>query len=81
VRRFNGNEVNLVETEKLFKTVKQSPASYLWYLLLTPVQFYSGSTTTSNGYYTETKPANSFPIGLIVGPGLAGGNMIAKFSK
>jgi hypothetical protein len=46
----------------------------------TPVQFYSGSTTTSNGYYTETKPANSFPIGLIVGPGLAGGNMIAASS-
>jgi hypothetical protein len=76
----NGNEVSLVETEKLFKTVKQSPASYLWYLLLTPVQFYSGSTTTSNGYYIETKPANSFPIGLILGPGLAGGNMIAASS-
>jgi hypothetical protein len=65
---------------KIIQTVKQSPASYLWYLLLTPVQFYSGSTTTSNGYYTETKPANSFPIGLIVGPGLAGGNMIAASS-
>jgi hypothetical protein len=49
-------------------------------VFITPVQFYSGSTTTSNGYYTETKPANSFPIGLIVGPGLAGGNMIAASS-
>ena len=76
----NGNEVSLIETEKLFKTIKQSPASYLWYLLLSPVQLYSGTTTTSNGYYTETKPANSFPIGLIVGPGLAGGNMIAASS-
>jgi hypothetical protein len=73
----NGNEVSLIETEKLFKTIKQSPASYLWYLLLSPLQFYSGTTTTSNGYYTETKPANTFPIGLIIGPGLAGGNMIA----
>jgi hypothetical protein len=75
-----GNEVNLIETEKLFKTIKQSPASYLWYLLLSPLQFYSGTTTTSNGYYTETKLANTFPIGLIVGPGLAGGNMIAASS-
>lgn len=76
----NGTEVNLIETEKLFKTVKQSPASYLWYLLLSPVQFYSGTTTTSNGYYTETKPANTFPIGLFLGPGLAAGNMIAASS-
>jgi phospholipase/lecithinase/hemolysin len=45
----NGNEVSLVETEKLFKTVKQSPASFG----LTPVQFYSGSTITSDGYYTN----------------------------
>lgn len=76
----NGNEVTLIETEKLFKTLKQSPASYLWYLFLTPVQFYSGTTTTTNGIYTETKPANTFPIGLILGPGLAGGNMIAASS-
>lgn len=76
----NGNEVNLIETQQLFKTVKQSPASYLWYLLLSPVQLYSGTTTTSNGSYTETKPANSFPVGLILGPGLAGGNMIAASS-
>lgn len=76
----NGNEIKLIETEKLFKTVKQSPATYLWYLLLSPLQIYSGTTTTSNGYYTETKPKNSFPAGLILGPGLAGGNMIAASS-
>jgi hypothetical protein len=76
----NGNEVSLIETEKLFKTIKQSPASYLWYLLLAPVQLQSGTTTTSNGFYTETKPANTFPIGLIAGPGLAAGNMIAASS-
>jgi hypothetical protein len=28
----------------------------------------------------KQKPANSFPIGLIVGSGLAGGNMIAASS-
>jgi hypothetical protein len=74
------NQVSIIETEKLFKTIKQSPASYLWYLLLTPIQFYSGETTTTNGAYTETKPANSFPVGLVLGPGLAGGNMIAASS-
>ncbi|MEN9907883.1 MAG: hypothetical protein RLZZ540_1024 [Bacteroidota bacterium] len=76
----NGNEINIIETEKLFKTIKQSPASYLWYLLLSPVQFYSGTTTSTNGAYTETKPTNTFPIGLILGPGLAGGNIIAASS-
>lgn len=73
----NGTELKLLDHDQLFKTLKQSPASYLWYLLLSPVQLYSGTTTTNNGYTTEIKPANSFPIGLILGPGLAGGNMIA----
>jgi hypothetical protein len=76
----NNNELNLIETEMLFKTIKQSPASHLWYLLLTPVKFYSGTTTTQNGNTTETKPANSFPIGLILGPGIAGGNMLVAGS-
>jgi len=70
----NGNELSLIETQKLFKTIKQSPASYLWYLLLSPVQIFSTSSTTSNGG-SESK--NSFPLGLILGPGLAGGNIVA----
>ena len=76
----NDHEISLLETAKLFKSVKQSPASYLWYLLLSPANLYSGTTTTTNGYYPETKPANTFPVGLILGPGLAGGNMIAASS-
>jgi len=76
----NGNEVSVIQTDKLFKTIKQSPASYLWYLLLLPVELYSGTTTTSNGYYATSKPTNSFPIGLIAGPGFAGANMIAASS-
>ena len=71
--RDNGNDVFIIETEKLFRTVKQSPASYLWYLLLTPTQFYTTSTN-SNGYTEQT---SSFPIGIIIGPGIAGGNMLA----
>jgi hypothetical protein len=76
----NNNDVHLMETEKLYKAIKQSPASYLWYLLLSPMQFYSGSTTTNNNGMVETKPANTFPIGLFLGPGLAGGNMLAASS-
>jgi hypothetical protein len=72
----NGTEVYVMENEKAFKTLKQSPASYLWYLLLTPVNFYT-TETSSNGFQEET---SSTPIGLILGPGLAGGNMIAAGS-
>lgn len=68
----NGTEIFVMENDKVFKTLKQSPASYLWYLLLTPLNLY---TTGSNGEQTS-----STPIGLIAGPGLAGGNMIAAGS-
>ncbi len=72
----NGTEIYVMENEKTFKTIKQSPASYLWYLLLTPVNFYT-TKTNSNGFQENT---SSTPIGLILGPGLAGGNMIAAGS-
>lgn len=77
----NNTDVSVIETNNLYKTVKQSPASYLWYLLLTPLKFYSGTTTTTNGSYTETKPANSFPIGLILGPAITGVNMLVASSS
>ncbi len=70
----NGNTVMILENDKVFKDLKQSPASYLFYLLLAPVNL---TVTNSDGYSTES---NSFPIGLIVGPGLAGGHMIAASS-
>lgn len=66
-----GSEIQLIEPEIAFKEIKQSAASYLFYLLLTPLNFY----TTSNGEQTS-----STPIGLILGPGLAGANMIAAGS-
>ncbi len=68
----NGTEIFVMENSKVFKTLKQSPASYLWYLLLTPMNLY---TTGSDGQQTS-----STPIGLVIGPGLAGGNMIAAGS-
>ncbi len=72
----NGNELNLLETNVVYNTIKQSPASYLWYLLLTPMQF---QTTTTNSFGQQTS-SSSTPIGLVIGPGLAGGNMIAASS-
>jgi hypothetical protein len=73
----NGDGVTLLDANYIFKTLKQSPASYLWYLLLSPLQLYSGTKTTQNGSYVITEPKSSFPIGLILGPGIALGNMIA----
>ncbi|MFI2742722.1 hypothetical protein ACG2LH_08285 [Zhouia sp. PK063] len=70
----NGNLVYLMTTENLYQTLKQKPASYLWYLLLSPLQLYTNDS--NNGSESES----SFPIGLIIGPGLAGGNMIAASS-
>ena len=67
----NGTEIFVMENEKVFTSLKQSAASYLWYLLLTPLNLY----TAENGQQTS-----STPIGLVVGPGLAGGNMIAAGS-
>ena len=63
----NGSEIFVMENKKVFTALKQSPASYLWFLLLTPMNLY----TIENGQQTS-----SAPIGLAVGPGLAGGNII-----
>lgn len=68
----NGASIYIMDNDRVFTSLKQSPASYLWYLLLTPTNLYT--TETQNGYTTET---STVPIGLILGPGLAGGNMIA----
>ena len=79
----NGNELYLLENEKTFKSLKQSPASYLFFLLLSPVSFY----TTKTNSYGGTEQTSSTPVGLVIGPGLAAGNMIAasnankKFKK
>ena len=69
----NGSEIYIMDNDMVFSSVKQSPASYLWYLLLTPLQLYTN--TDQNGFATES--TSSFPIGLILGPGLTAGNMVA----
>jgi hypothetical protein len=65
----NGNEIFAMENDRVFKSLKQSTPSYLFYLLLTPLNLY---TSSSDGSTSST------PIGLVIGPSLAGGNMIAS---
>lgn len=71
----NGNEIGLLENNRVYSMLKQNTPIYLLYLLLTPMNLYT--TQTTNGF-TET--TSSTPIGLVIGPGLAGGNMIAASS-
>ncbi|MEX6626585.1 hypothetical protein [Tenacibaculum salmonis] len=71
----DGTGLYIMENELIFKSLKQSVTSYLWYLLLTPLNIYT--TSYSSRGYQET---SSTPVGLIIGPGLAAGNMIAAGS-
>jgi hypothetical protein len=76
VRLYTGrSEVLMIPPEFIHKSVKQGVPIYLLYLLLTPLQFTSGSTT-SNGVVDS----NSTPIGLVIGPGIALGNMLVAGS-
>lgn len=71
----NGNGINIMDTDLVFSSLKQNTMPYLFYLLLTPMKFYK--TETINGEIIET---SSTPIGVVIGPGLAAGNMIAAGS-
>lgn len=64
-------QVMPVAPEVVHSLIKQSTPSHLLYLLLLPVTI--TSTTHVNNIETER---NSFPLGLILGPALAGINMI-----
>lgn len=64
----NGSEVPVMENEYVFSLLRQEPAAYLLYLLLTPTQLY-----TENA---EGEREKIFPLGLILGPGLAVGNLL-----
>ncbi|MCO4293393.1 hypothetical protein NF867_11000 [Solitalea sp. MAHUQ-68] len=56
-----------VSPQVVYNDVKQSIPIYLLYLLLTPTKL----TTAKNGVQTS-----SFPLGLILGPAISGGNML-----
>ena len=67
----NGSIINIIPTDKICKQIKQSPASYLWYLLLTPLQAYTTKTT----YDGQVQQSSGIPVGLVIGPSLTAGNI------
>lgn len=69
-----GRKVYVMDNERAFKSLKQNSATYLFYLLLAPVNLY---TTKVSGNEVKTQ---SYPIGLAIGPGLSIGNMVAAGS-
>ena len=71
-----GRELYVMEPEKTYASLKQGAAGYLLFLLLTPMNLY---VTETNAYGVQ-ETTSSTPIGLVIGPGLAGGNVIAASS-
>lgn len=68
---FNGNSIAYpMETISIKNNLQQSVASHLLYLLLSPLTL-------------SLNDSNPFPIGLILGPAISGGNMVvaAKANK
>lgn len=68
----SGNNLLLLEREKIFKELKQNPATYLFYL---PLSLLTLQITTTNSDHNSVQTTNAIPVGLILGPGLAGGNL------
>jgi len=58
-------KISLLDPLMIKYEIKQNVPSYIPYLLLTPASIY-----TSNGHTEKT-----YPVGLVLGPGLALGNM------
>lgn len=68
----SGNNLQLLDREKTFKELRQKPATYLFYL---PLTLLTVQITTTNSDHNSAQTTNSIPVGLILGPGLAGGNL------
>lgn len=62
----NGVPVRILEPKIIHQNLKQGVPIYVLYLLLTPIQLHMGDS--------------SVPIGLFIGPAIAGGNMAAAGS-
>ncbi len=60
----------LLDKNEIYNNLKQQGAYHLFYLLFAPAQFQKSKT--GNGITTTE---NVFPIGLILAPALAGGNI------
>ena len=71
-----GNKI-LVPADPLVvkNELKQNAPIYLLFLLLTPLNL-NIYNSSSNGYGTEVNNSHSYPIGLLIGPGISIGNMV-----
>lgn len=67
----NGSELPILQNDVVYKSLKQKPGTYLWYLLLSFFTYQE----INNGVVTKT-----IPVGLVAGAGIAGGNMIVSSS-
>jgi hypothetical protein len=68
---YSGNkQINLIEPIALQKIFKQSSASYLFYLLLTPLKL----------YVADNNSVETYSIGYALGPTLAVGNLLVASS-
>lgn len=80
VSYYVGNrEVFPMDPTKTKQELKQGVAVYLLYLLMTPMNVFT-TTTESNGYGNYEQDTKTFPIGLVLGPGISLGNMIVAGS-
>jgi hypothetical protein len=71
---YTGNsELRLIEPGTIHQQLKQGVPIYLLYLLLSPIQLTTGSSTINNNGTISS--GNTTPIGLIIGPGVTIGNM------
>ena len=71
-----GNDLEILTHETVFKELKQNVAPYLFYLVLTPFVI---TTYKTNAYGVKEVNA-TIPVGPILGPGLSFGNLIAASS-
>ena len=69
--------LNILPKETVHAQLKQQSSLYLLYLLLTPMRLYSSTPTSGTAMMSNTK---SFPIGLIIGPAIALGNLATASS-
>lgn len=62
----NNNTINLLNNNEIFKPLKQNVATYLLYLLLTPLNIF----TTESNEFGQQEQTSSIPVGLVIGPGI-----------
>lgn len=72
------NVLSILPTPTVYTQLKQQVPLYLLYMLLTSVNLYTTSATT--GGTLQKSDTKTYPIGLILGPGITAINMITASS-